>query len=1339
MKKTLSVLLTLCATFALIGLFSSSFVKAADKVVLERIDLTLDEEKFNYFFNVAYTEGELDDVLIETLDVDDKSKYYLSEGNTFIMYCYDEGVKNTYDGYYGTGDGSEKIKADTTYCIKVLLFTESGYGFGENLQVYLNGELQDPLHKMGEDSSYYYRYGDYGIEFKFNIGYCSTEKIVTGFEVSEVEKQVVIGESETFTATVEGTVDDKTVNWSITGNTSAATVVSNGKVTIGADETAKELTLRAASNANPKFYQDIKLYVLSEKPYIESVTINDINTNRVAGSIVYVSAVVTGTQINKDVIWSVEGANSMYTGIDEYGYLTIAIDETSTEVTVVATSEADPTKKDSLTFTVTPATPLNLVNINLDQNFINDLLKCTSTEGQAQTAIRENISTSSELKINTSNTWLQYEGSPGNFYGVGHGGNQMDINTQYAVSVRINSNAGYYVSPENLKFELNGKELTPFEYYFNEDSTLQTDLYVVFLLQASGELSITIQDVEGGTASASRPSAIAGSEIKLTHEADENHIFKEWVVVSGGVEISEDKFILGEEPVVIKPVFEPAYSISVSHNGYGQVLSIDKAPEGKEIILDIYPNAGYMVKEIRVLSGGVTLNNNVFTMGTADVTLEVIFSKIVYLTITGNEDVTKGHVSCSVDRGVEGTEVTLVPTAASGYQFIKWVVVSGGITIEDNKFTFGSYDVVIYAVFEQFKGVSITSDQYGVASADVVDALEGTKVTLTATPNQGCKFIKWIVLSGNVEITDNQFVMGSEPVSIKAEFKPIVNLTLTNDGNGTATANISEGVDGDLIDLYATPNAGYVFKEWIIVEGDASLENNSLTLGLKNVTVKAVFEKLYTVTVNTDGNGTAEADVKEAISGTLVNLTSKADDGYYLIEYQVIEGGITVDGDKFIILSADVVIKAVFGLEHVCKPIIVEKVEATCNEPGKQAYYKCTCGAYYEDDKATIIINDLKTWGIIPIKEHVSSDWLKDESGHWKACTNNNCNHIIVEKTAHTPNIPSATEEQAKVCTECGYVMEEKLEHVHKYVGEYKSDKDNHWKECACGDKEELAHTPNIPNATEEQAKVCTECGYVMEEKLEHVHKYVGEYKYDKDNHWKECACGDKEQSAHTPNIPNATEEQAKVCTECGYVMEEKLEHVHKYVGEYKSDKDNHWKECACGDKEASAHTPNIPSATVEQAKVCTECGYVMEEKLTHVHEYVGEYKSDKDYHWKECACGDKEQSAHTPNIPSATEDQDKVCTECGYVIEEKHAHVHEYQDAYKSDKDNHWKECACGEISYKAKHVDINGDSKCDVCLASMASGSNGSSCGSSSAQLAVALLSSLSLLTCVIIKKRD
>ena len=1128
MKKTLNILLTLCATFALFGLLSNSFVKASEKTELERIDLTLDKEKFNYYFNVAYTEGELDDVLAETLEVDDKTKYYVDRSNTFIMYCYNEDVKDTYDGYYGTGDGSENVKANTTYVIKVLLYTESGYGFGQNLQVYLNGELQDPLHKIGSDVSYFNRFGDYGVEFKIQIGYSSEEKIVTNFEVSETEKQVVLGESETFTATVLGTTDDKSVNWSVTGNTSAATVVSNGTITVGEDETAKELTLRASSNANPNFYKDIKIYVLTEKPYIESVTINDINKDRTAGSEIYISAVVTGTQINKNIIWSVEGAKSKSTSINEYGYLTIAIDETSTEITVIATSEADPEKKDSITFNVTVATSINVVDIYLDQNLINDLLKCTTTEGVAQNTIRDNISVNEELKVNIYNTWLQYEGSPGNYYGIGHGGNQMDINRQYAVSVRINSNAGYYVTPENLKFRLNGKELIPFEYRFNEDSTLTTDLYVEFLLQASGELAITIQEVEGGTASANRVSAIAGSEIKLSHEADENHLFKEWVVVSGGVEIVDNKFTMGEEPVVIKPVFEDAYSISVSHNGYGNVLCIEKAAKGQEIIIDIYPNTGYMVKEIRVLAGGVSVDGNIFTMGSEDVELEVIFSKIVYLTITGNDDLTKGHVSYNVDEGVEGTVVTLVPTPTNGHQFIKWVVVSGGITIENNQFTFGSEDVVIYAVFEQLKGISVSADQYGTASADIIDALEGTKVTLTATPNQGCKFIKWVVLSGNVEITNNQFVMGSEPVSIKAEFKPIVSLTLTNDGNGTAVSNLSEGVEGDLINITALPNEGYVFKEWQIVEGDASLENNNLTLGLKNVTVKAIFEKLYTITVTTDGNGTVEADYGKAISGTLVTLTVKPKAGYYLAEYQVIEGGITVDEDKFIVLSDNVVIKAIFSLEHVCKPVLVEKVEATCNETGKQAYYKCTCGLYYEDEKATIVINDLKSWGIIPVKEHVASDWLNDEEEHWKICENHNCNYFVVEKEEHSPNIPNATEELAKVCTKCGYVMEEKLEHVHNYEGELKKDAEGHWKECACGEIEKEEHSPNIPNATEEQAKVCTECGYVMEEKLEHVHNYEGTYKSDKDYHWKECACGEKSSKAKHIDANNDSK-----CDEC--------------------------------------------------------------------------------------------------------------------------------------------------------------------------------------------------------------
>ena len=1121
MKKTINIILTFCMIFTLIGFVSNSVIKAEENTEIERIDLTLDEEKFYYYFNVAFKEGQLDAILDETLDVKDKTKYYIDKNNTYILYCYDEEVKDTYYGYYGTGDGSENIKENTTYCFTVLLYTNDDYSFGENIQVYLNDELQDPIHNYS-DTSYFNRYGDYGIEFKIQIDYASIEKIVTGFEVSETEKQVVIGENYTFNATVLGTTDDKSVNWSVSGNNSQSTNITNGTLTVGADETAEQITVKASSNANPDFYQDITVYVMKEKPYIESVTIQDIELNRSTGCEFYIPVEVLGTEINKDILWNVEGANSLKTEVNEYGYFSIPIDETSKEITVTATSVADPSKSDSITFNVESATKINEVDIYLDQNLINDLLKGDGTEGEAQTAIRENISTSEHLEINTSNTWLQYEGSPGNFYGIGWGGNNISKDAQYAVNVRINSKDKYYVANDISVFRLNGEEITPFEYYFNEDSIYKTDLYVTILLNVTGEIEITVQNVEGGTASSSRASAIPGSEIKLTYQVDEKHAFKEWQVISGNVEIVDDKFILGNEPVVIKPVFIPAYKITVTYSGEGNTICKTKAIEGEEVIIDIYPNNGYMVKEIQVLSGNVTVENNTFIVGTEDVEINVVFSKILYLTITGNEDLTKGHVSYNTDFGTEGTIVQLNPTPTNGHQFIRWVVVSGGIIIENNQFTFGTEDVVIYAVFELLKGISVLSDQYGSANADMIDALEGTKVTLTKTPNQNCQFVKWEVISGNIEIENDQFIMGNEPVVIKAIFKPIIELTLTNDGNGNATSNLSQGIEGDVLVLTPVPNEGYVFKEWIIIEGDVSISNNNVTLGLKNATIKAVFEKIYTITVNKEGNGTVVADYEKAISGTIITLTSTPDDGYYLKEYQVISGGINIENNKFIVLTSDIVIKAVFEEIHICKPIIVEKVEPTCETDGKQAYYQCTCGLYYEDEKATIIINDINTWGILSKIGHVSSDWLADKDNHWKECTNQNCDYIMSEKAAHTPNIPNATEYEDKKCTVCGYIIEEALGHQHKFDGDWKSDKDNHWKECECGEAidQKAAHTPNIPNATEYEDKKCTECGYIIEEALGHQHKFDGDWVTDKDNHWKECECGEAidQKAAHIDN-----------------------------------------------------------------------------------------------------------------------------------------------------------------------------------------------------------------------------
>ena len=46
-----------------------------------------------------------------------------------------------------------------------------------------------------------------------------------------------------------------------------------------------------------------------------------------------------------------------------------------------------------------------------------------------------------------------------------------------------------------------------------------------------------------------------------------------------------------------------------------------------------------------------------------------------------------------------------------------------------------------------------------------------------------------------------------------------------------------------------------------------------------------------------------------------------------------------------------------------------------------------------------------------------------------------------------------------------------------------------------------------------------------------------------------------------------------------------------------------------------------------------------------------------------------------------------------------KIAHVHEFGTEWKTDANNHWKECGCGDKGEMAAHIDDNGDGKCDVC----------------------------------------
>lgn len=125
----------------------------------------------------------------------------------------------------------------------------------------------------------------------------------------------------------------------------------------------------------------------------------------------------------------------------------------------------------------------------------------------------------------------------------------------------------------------------------------------------------------------------------------------------------------------------------------------------------------------------------------------------------------------------EGTEISLSYTANEGYKFKEWQVISGGVSIVDNKFTMPANPVVVKAVFEVIEvipetyAVTVQNDGNGTGSANPASASAGTEISLSYTANEGYKFKQWQVVNGGVSIVDNKFTMPANAVVVKAIFE----------------------------------------------------------------------------------------------------------------------------------------------------------------------------------------------------------------------------------------------------------------------------------------------------------------------------------------------------------------------------------------------------------------------------------------------------------------------------------------------------------------------------------------------------------------------------------------
>ena len=162
----------------------------------------------------------------------------------------------------------------------------------------------------------------------------------------------------------------------------------------------------------------------------------------------------------------------------------------------------------------------------------------------------------------------------------------------------------------------------------------------------------------------------------------------------------------------------------------------------------------------------------------------------------------------------------------------------------------------------------------------------------------------------------------------------------------------------------------------------------------------------------------------------------------------------------------------------------------TCLEGVKAADHKNQVDGYTGDKKCNSCKQLIEKGNVIPSLAHIpSGEWKSDEVNHWKECTADGCGVVIEEtKSSHVSEKAEnkATCTKQAVCDVCGVSYGKLADHTYTEVFK---DENGHAVKCKYCDAhgEVVPHTPNIEESTADQEKVCTGCGYVMEEK-KHSH-----------------------------------------------------------------------------------------------------------------------------------------------------------------------------------------------------------------------------------------------------------
>ena len=279
----------------------------------------------------------------------------------------------------------------------------------------------------------------------------------------------------------------------------------------------------------------------------------------------------------------------------------------------------------------------------------------------------------------------------------------------------------------------------------------------------------------------------------------------------------------------------------------------------------------------------------------------------------------------------EGVTATVTAVANEGFRFLEWTEAGTQISTEASLTFTVTNDRTLTAIFEPISEpapgptpkpsytINVSAAEGGTASGGG-EYEQGSSVTLTATPENGYRFIAWTENDEQISTDENYTFIADHDRTIVAIFMPISKPTYTvhvSSAQGGTVEGSGSYEEGELITVNATPDNDYRFLYWEENGEQVSTDETFTFTADRDRTLVAKFTPIpkptYTVQVSSTQGGVAEGSgsYKE---GETVTVNAVPDNGYRFRRWEENSVQVSTEARYSFAAETDRMLVAVFEL-----------------------------------------------------------------------------------------------------------------------------------------------------------------------------------------------------------------------------------------------------------------------------------------------------------------------------------------------------------------------------------------------------------------------------------------